>query len=116
MIEMSGIVEMGEQLGRQWGFPTANLQVPRGNEVRNGVYAAWLVLDNGDVHPGAASLGLRPTVVENGERLLEVHVLDAESWLELYDEHVTVQLVKFIRPEERFESVDDLVTQIAADC
>ncbi len=115
MRAISGVVERGEQLGRRLGFPTANLKVPSGEDLADGVYASWLVRSDGSVYPGAASVGVRPTVVTDGARVLEVHILDAEQWFDLYDETVTVRLVEMIRPEERFESIEALVVQIRRD-
>lgn len=116
MKTVSGVVERGDQLGRRFGFPTANLRVPPGEDLADGVYASWLIRSDGSVYPGAASVGVRPTVVTGGHRVLEVHILDAEQWFDLYDETVTVRLVEMIRPEERFDSVDELVAQIGRDC
>ena len=116
MKTVCGVVERGEQLGRRLGFPTANLRVPSGEDLVDGVYASWLIRSDGTMYPGAASVGVRPTVVTDGQRLLEVHILDAEQWFDLYDETVTVRLVEMIRPEERFDSIEALVAQIRRDC
>jgi riboflavin kinase / FMN adenylyltransferase len=114
---VSGIVEVGQQLGRKLGFPTANLRISESmEELGNGVYAAWMRRPDGTLHPAAASLGVRPTVVEDGERLLEVHVLDADEWIDLYGERIDVALVELLRPEERFDNLDALVAQIGTDC
>lgn len=116
MKTIEGVVERGSQLGRKLGFPTANLRVPAEEDLPDGVYAAWLVRLDGTVHPGAASLGVRPTVAATGERLLEVHVLDCAEWLELYGERVTIRLTEMLRPEVRFESIEALIDQIRIDC
>lgn len=71
---------------------------------------------DGTALPGAASLGVRPTVVTDGYRLLEVHVIDTDGWLDLYGEHVGVRFVARLRGEEHYDSVDALITQIALDC
>ena len=116
MNAIRGVVERGAQLGRRFGFPTANLKVSADDDLPDGVYASWLIRADGTVYPGAASLGVRPTVATNGERLLEVHIFDSEQWIDLYDETVTVRLVQMIRPEEKFDTTDALIDQIRRDC
>jgi len=115
--EVRGTVEHGDHRGREWGFPTANVHVA--NDVQlpaDGIYAAWLVRSDDTVLPGAASLGVRPTVVADGYRLLEVHVLDTDDWLDLYGEHVGVRFVARLHGEEHYDSVDTLITKIGTDC
>lgn len=115
--EVRGIVEHGDHRGREWGYPTANIHVADDVQLpADGIYAAWLVRADGTLRPGAASLGVRPTVVADGYRLLEVYVLDADGWLDLYGERVGVRFVARLRGEERYETVDALITQIGLDC
>jgi riboflavin kinase/FMN adenylyltransferase len=81
----------------------------------DGIYAGWFERADGSVHPAAISLGRRPTFyVQAHASLLEAHLLDFEG--DLYDEHAKVRFVAWLRGEERFESVDALVEQIARDC
>lgn len=82
----------------------------------NGIYAGWLERADGTVHMAAMNLGHRPTFYERpeGEPLLECHLLDFSG--DLYDESVKVRFVEMLRGEERFDSVEDLVTQMHADC
>ena len=109
---ISGPVLRGAGLGRQIGFPTANLSTDHLQLPPNGVYAVEVLVE-GKPHPGVANLGVRPTVDQTRTRLLEIHLLDFEG--DLYDREVEVRLKHFLRPEQRFESVDLLKNQIARD-
>lgn len=113
-----GRVAYGQQLGRQLGFPTANLQIPSEKYLpRNGVYAVRVYGMRGfaDDHswPGVMNLGIRPTV-DGQTQTVEVHLLDWQG--DLYGCLLAVELVDFLRPEQRFESLDALKTQIYTDC
>lgn len=109
---ISGVVETGAQRGRQLGFPTANIRPdPQRALPADGVYAAVVPLD-GVEHRAVANLGSRPTFRE-GERLLEVHLLDAK--LDLYGRTLDVDFVDRLRDTRRFESIDALREQIARD-
>ncbi|MCU1353453.1 MAG: riboflavin kinase/FMN adenylyltransferase [Acidimicrobiales bacterium] len=114
--EVRGVVDRGDQRGRELGFPTANVTVP--GEIllpADGIYAGWFERADGTVLPTAMSLGRRPTFYEDAAvSLLECHVLDFDG--DLYGEAVRVRFVARLRGEERFDSVDDLVAQIARDC
>ena len=110
---LTGTVVQGQQLGRTLGFPTANLETPPQKLLpRQGVYAVWVDLD-GTLHPGVMNLGHRPTV--NGlQQTLEVHLLDWSG--DLYHRRLSVFLSHFLRPEQKFDSLDALKDQIQADC
>lgn len=115
--EVRGTVEHGDRRGRDLGFPTANITVDADILLpANGIYAGWLERADGTVHMAAMNLGHRPTFYERpeGEPLLECHLLDFSG--DLYDESVKVRFVEMLRGEERFDSVEDLVTQMHADC
>jgi riboflavin kinase/FMN adenylyltransferase len=114
-----GVVVAGEQLGRQLGFPTANVQTPpRRLLPADGVYAVQVSgasSDGGlrlDRVSGAANLGFRPTV-RGSERLLEVHLLDWSG--DLSQAEVRVEFVDRLRDEQRFPTLDALKAQIAQD-
>ena len=113
--EVRGTVVKGDQRGRRLGFPTANLEVPvRIQLPADGVYAAWYVRPNGDIHPAAASLGRRPTFYDDQPHsLVEAHLLDVD--LDLYGERGGVQFVDHLRGQKKFPSVDDLVEQMHRD-
>ncbi len=114
--EVRGLVAHGDERGRELGFPTANVAVPGDILLpADGIYAGWFTREEGSVHPAAISLGRRPTFYEQAHAsLLEAHLLDFEG--DLYDEHVRVRFVAHLRGEERFDSVEALVAQIAIDC
>jgi riboflavin kinase/FMN adenylyltransferase len=108
-----GTVKEGSKLGRQLGFPTANLSAHSEQFPPNGVYLveAWL---DGVLHHGLVNVGFRPTVsAEKPDRLIEVHLLDFRR--NIYGEDIEVRFVKFLRPERKFGSVEALGEQIAAD-
>ena len=112
-----GTVIEGRQLGRQLGFPTANLTVHSEQLPPTGVYAVRLEikagLESGEV-PGVANLGYRPSVEGNvAKRLLEVHLLDWEG--DLYGKDVEVRFVEFLRGEVRFDGLEALKQQIESD-
>jgi len=107
-----GTVVQGQQLGRQIGFPTANLRIESEVHPPHGVYACRVKLA-GAWRPAVANWGCRPTVQTAGQQLLEVHVLDWQG--ELYGQELEVRLEQFLRPEQRFAAVDALKRQIAID-
>jgi riboflavin kinase / FMN adenylyltransferase len=110
---LMGQVMQGQQLGRTIGFPTANLQVPADKLIpRQGVYGVRVHgLERSIL--GVMNIGNRPTV--NGtHQTIEVHLLDWTG--DLYGKTLTVELEEFIRPEQKFASLDDLKVQISADC
>lgn len=106
--EVSGIVIEGRKLGRELGFPTANLRLGEQQVPKDGV---WAVEIDGHLK-GVANLGTRPTVGE-GERLLEVHIFGFSG--DLYGKSLRVRFVRFIRDEMKFGSLDELRAQIALD-
>ena len=99
--------------GRDLGFPTANLNVPRTKLLpADGVYAAG-VLVKGSWRAGALSIGRNPTFDDVPEVRVEVFVLDYEG--DLYEESLPVFFLSRLRPQEQFKSVEQLVLQIGAD-
>ena len=113
--EIEGRVETGDRRGRLLGFPTANLGLSGYLQPALGVYAVKAGIDEGRGtrwRDGVANLGRRPTV--GGTRVqLEVHLFDFAG--DLYGRHLRVALVDFIRPERKFDGLDALKAQIAAD-
>ncbi len=108
-----GTVKKGAQLGRQLGFPTANLSAHSEQFPPNGVYAAEARL-GGATFRGVANLGFRPTIAEGKpERLLELHLFDLNR--DIYGEDVELRFGRYLRPEQKFESVEALTAQIARD-
>ena len=113
--EVRGTVVAGDRRGHTLGFPTANVAVPaRSCLPKDGIYAGTFVAADGVERVGAISLGRRPTFYDDAPApLLEVHVLDFDG--DLYDQEVTVRVARWLRGEERFDRVDDLVAQIRRD-
>lgn len=114
---ISGTVVMGQQLGRDLGFPTCNVRLNRKSLPLHGVYACDVKVDNVDMAErflkGAANIGYRPTVSEGKKAILEVHLLDFDS--DIYGEQITVIFRQKIREERKFESLEALQTCIAID-
>ncbi len=115
---LSGEVVQGDQRGRQLDFPTANLSMQNLLHPAFGVYAvtAWLDDDGhrkGRALQGVCNIGRRPTVNDRGV-LAEIHLFDFDE--DIYGCRLSVMLVEFIRPEQKFASLDELKSQIAADC
>lgn len=104
---LRGRVVHGLKLGRKLGAPTANVALRRPSPLRHGVYCVRL-----DGQPGVANIGMRPTVGGEAE-WLEVHLLEATG--DLYDQVVTVNFERFLRPEEKFDGLDELRAAIAGD-
>ena len=108
-----GTVIAGNKLGRTIGFPTANIRPENEQLPPNGVYAVTAELGNKRI-AGVANIGLRPTVQDaDKERLLEVHLFEFTG--DLYGQDMEVHFRNFIRPEQRFASLDALKDQIARD-
>jgi riboflavin kinase/FMN adenylyltransferase len=110
---IAGAVQHGDKLGRTIGFPTANIDMGNYLRPRYGIYAVRVRLPDGRRVDGAANLGIRPTFNPPKE-LLEAYLFDfSES---LYGEQVEVELISFLRPEAKFDSLEALTTQMDADC
>lgn len=108
-----GVVVRGEQRGRALGYPTANLSADlEGFIPADGVYAARVTVD-GRTMPSAVSIGNNPTFVGVPDKQVEAHILDAD--LDLYGKTLEVAFVDFVRGMAKFDSVDDLVTQMVLD-
>lgn len=109
---LGGYVVPGRHIGRTIGVPTANILIPEGVSVpKLGVYACTCVID-GKTCIAVTNVGHRPTVGGHQTR--------AESWIldfdgDLYGKHITLQFHKFLRPEQKFGSLEELKTQIQAD-
>jgi riboflavin kinase/FMN adenylyltransferase len=113
--EVRGVVERGDRRGgAHLGVPTANLSVPQRICLpADGVYAGTFLAEDEVERPAAISVGTRPTFYEHGDVLLEAHLLDFDG--DLYDQRARVRFREWIRGQERFESVDDLIAQMDDD-
>lgn len=116
--EIDGVVVHGHKRGRLLGFPTANVAPALPLVLGSGIYACRLRVTGddevlGQALPAVASLGTNPTFATDDARTLEVYVLDFAQ--DLYDRKVRVELVRKLRDEAKFDSVEALVAQIARD-
>lgn len=107
-----GTVVEGQKLGRQLGFPTANVAVENEQLPPLGVYAVQARLDTQWL-PAVANLGRRPTVASDAEPSLEVHLLDWSG--DIYGKDMEVRFTRHLRDEMKFGSLDELKAQIARD-
>ena len=109
----TGMIEHGLKIGRQIGFPTANMsRDAEGYLPLDGVYAGWLYVD-GERYPTALSVGINETF-QAVPRLIEAHVIDRRD-LDLYDKVVSLEYVDFVRPAAKFDGVESLVAEINRD-
>ena len=107
----SGKVVYGQQLGAQLGIPTANLWLPKNKLPISGVYIVKVNLDKEELN-GIANMGIRPTV--GGELpVLEIHLLDFSQ--SIYGKTLTVEFLKKVRDEKKFENINALKEQIFKD-
>jgi riboflavin kinase/FMN adenylyltransferase len=109
---IEGVVEKGRQLGRTLGFPTANVGLADYVHPKFGVYAVRTRLPDGRVLPGVASIGVNPTVGEVTPRL-EVWIFGFDG--DLYGQVIETELVAYLRPEEKFPSLQTMTAQVMAD-
>lgn len=105
-----GVVVQGDRLGRTIGYPTANIKVPEGKALPQGVFAVWA--QGKARYGGMANIGVRPTVAGQ-EMRFEVHLFDFAD--DLYGETLTVQFIERLRGEQKFAGLDELRAQLARD-
>lgn len=111
--EITGTVFRGDRLGRELGWPTANILLGRHVEPARGVYAVTVALADGSLVPGVANIGRRPTLGGDPVTRLEVHLFDWSG--DLYGQEIGVRLHSFLRPDATFGGLDELKAAIAAD-
>ncbi|MFC3052443.1 bifunctional riboflavin kinase/FAD synthetase [Kordiimonas pumila] len=110
---INGRVTHGDQRGRTIGFPTANVELGESLEPKRGVYAVRVCIEGStDVFCGVANIGNRPTF-DKRDVMLEVHLFDFKG--DLYERHLRVELVAFLRPEKKFDGLEALKSQIQLD-
>ena len=109
---MRGRVIAGQRLGRDLGFPTANLPLERRRAPVAGIFAVRVHGAAGTVLPGVASLGTRPTI-GGVKALLEAHVFDFAG--DLYGRELEVEFAAKLRDEECFATLDALAVQMKDD-
>ncbi|WP_421936663.1 bifunctional riboflavin kinase/FAD synthetase [Phenylobacterium sp.] len=110
---IEGPVQRGRQLGRKLGFPTANVDLADYVSPRFGVYAVRTRLSDGRQFDGVANIGVNPTVQGVTRPLLEVWLFDFDE--DIYDRVIETDLVAFLRPEEKFDSLEVMTEQVMRD-
>ena len=108
---IQGVVSRGRCLGRELGFPTANITIPEGVSLTSGVYRSRVGV-GGVEYDAITNIGENPTV-GNTSRRVESHIFNFEG--DIYGQTITVELVEFIRKERKFESLEQLRAQIERD-
>jgi riboflavin kinase/FMN adenylyltransferase len=107
-----GKVVQGKKIGRELGYPTANIAVPPGKLIpANGVYAGWVTF-NGERHMAATNVGYSPTF-GNEAVTVEAYLLDFDR--DIYGETLTVSFETYLRPEMKFDGLDKLIAQMGQD-
>ncbi len=109
---VTGDVVEGTHLGRKIGFPTANIKPHHEAIPPNGIYAVWVDVAGGR-KPGTLNIGYRPTVTEQRNRTVEVHIMD--FYEDIYGEDIEITFVENLRDEEKFPSLEALTDQIKKD-
>ncbi|HXD36853.1 MAG TPA: bifunctional riboflavin kinase/FAD synthetase [Rhodanobacter sp.] len=111
---IDGKVQHGNRLGRTLGYPTANIHLRQRVSPVQGIFAVRVGLGESECSwPGVASLGVRPTVNEVAEPLLEVHLFDFDG--DLYGRRMAVEFVAKLRDEQKFDGLEALKAQMAQD-
>nr|WP_028357968.1 bifunctional riboflavin kinase/FAD synthetase [Brackiella oedipodis] len=110
---ITGRVIRGKQLGRRIQVPTMNIKVMPHCAVRSGVYVVRVIDAQHRCYAAVASLGVRPTVEDNGQVLLEVHLLDAS--INAYGQLICTEFLQFLRDEEKFPSLKTMQIAIQKD-
>lgn len=112
--QVNGKVVNGKQLGRTIGYPTANIEPLNGSKLipGNGVYAVTTCID-GITYQGMMNVGIRPTVSDTNERVIEVHLFDFNS--DIYGNAVTISLCHRLRGEQTFTGIEALTAQLKKD-
>ncbi|MCL2427013.1 MAG: bifunctional riboflavin kinase/FAD synthetase [Oscillospiraceae bacterium] len=112
---LTDVVRYGYKLGRTLDAPTINMRFASGVLIPSfGVYVTKVYLDDGSENIGVTNIGVRPTVDDSGQVTAETHILDFQR--NLYGHQVRVEFYKRIRPETKFNNVNELKAQIHADC
>ena len=113
--EITGIVMRGSGIGREIKFPTANIMPEIENQLipAQGVYCVEVFVD-GYSYIGMCNIGIRPTFHINGDKTIEVHII-TDRELFLYDKRIKIKFKQFIRKEQKYDSAEDLTSQLQLD-
>lgn len=111
---LTGKVIYGDRRGKTMGFPTVNIKPSDINKLipANGVYFVKVYVNDNDYF-GMMNIGYRPTVNNERQIFLEIHLLDFNE--DIYDETITVEFIDFIRHEQKFGSIEELTVQLKKD-
>ena len=109
---IEGVVQRGDQRGRELGYPTANIAMGDYQRPKYGIYAVRVTLDDGSEHPGVASLGVRPTFDPPTE-LLEAHLFAFDG--DLYGRKIEIALHGYNREEAKFDGLEALIAAMRED-
>jgi|ERR1043166_3536512 riboflavin kinase/FMN adenylyltransferase len=110
---ISGRVVQGDRLGRELGFPTANVQIKHNRAPLGGIFAVEVDGAGPRALQGVASLGVRPTINPEGRSTLEVHLFDFDD--DIYRRHIRVHFLAKFRDEEKYPDLETLRRQITED-
>ncbi len=108
---IQGVVTRGRKLGRELGFPTANITIDDTLAITNGVYRSCVTV-GGVAYDAISNIGKNPTV-ESTTRRVESHIFDFEG--DLYGQTISVEIIEFLREERKFKSLEKLRAQIEQD-
>lgn len=111
---LEGVVKKGRQIGRSIGFPTANIALHSSDKLlpANGVYAIMAGHGN-QICKGMLNIGIRPTFEEQVQLSIEANLFNFES--DIYEEPISVELIKYLRSEKKFENIEALRQQLEQD-
>lgn len=112
--QLNGEVVHGKKLGRELGYPTANLYIPENYKLipANGIYAVKSSV-KGRFLNGMLNIGTRPTIEEGGGISIETHLFDFDE--DIYGEEMSIQLIQRIRDEKKFANVGELIVEMGKD-
>jgi riboflavin kinase/FMN adenylyltransferase len=108
-----GMVIQGDKMGRQLGYPTANLKYTNEDKIHlgEGVYAVYVKV-KGDEKKGMMSIGTRPTFNDTSEKV-EVNIFDFDD--DIYGAEISVRVKHYLRPQEKYDTIEALIAQIDKD-
>lgn len=112
---LGGTVVRGHHVGTDLGFPTANLRLDDPDKLvpMNGAYGVEVCIGTGRVVQGMLNIGTRPTLDNGTDRSIEVHLFDFHE--DIYEQHMEIHFIRFIRNEKKFDTVAELQKQLQAD-
>ncbi len=111
---IEGVVIEGNRLGKELGFPTANIAVGSANKLipKTGVYAVKVVIED-RIYNGMMSIGINPTVSDDKLLKLEVNIFDFSE--NIYGKEIKIEFISYLREEKKFESIEQLIENISLD-